>query len=113
MICKSFPARYPIVISGASKAVLNGVYKPTPEECDGKVAYEKHDGGMLIEYNTGWKKWLVRPTDFRDSNKSKAKSAVTDEKILSSNVTGWQDQSKNDGWANSSMVFYNCTITVK
>ena len=107
IIRKGVDVPFPVLISGSSAASMNGVYKLTREICDGKVVYEKDGGGMWIEYNQHYKKWLVRPTADRNSNKSDARSAVTDEEILSSKVTGWTEE-KNGKSALSSMVYDNC-----
>ena len=100
------PVPFPVVISGARGAFLNGVYKPTDEVCDGKVVYQKDGGVMWIEYNISKMMWMIRDTTARNTALSCARSDVTEEKILSSNVTGWEDHDKDGKWVASRMVFY-------
>ena len=109
-ILKSFDAPFPVIVSGCTAGTVNGVYKPTKEVCDGKVAYQKEDDvDRWIEYNQSFKMWMARSTVNRNSNRSHARSSVTNEEILSGKVNGWEEE-KNGNYVASLMVYYNCTV---
>lgn len=81
--------------------------------CNDKVVYHKHGGDMWIEYNLDWKKWMVRPTANRNSDACSARSAVTEEGILSNKVTKWEEDVGKGKWDASSMVYYNYITNIK
>ena len=66
----------PITIAGAqgrNAGIINGNYDPTEESTGDMPVYAKRGGGVWLEYWAPTKRWIVRTTEFRGTDKGQAK----------------------------------------